>query len=333
MGGEGKEEKFCKIDGFREELTNFLFHSHEDVLEDFGIGEEKNQRSSFFVDTISNVDREKEKNKEIEAEYSVSKKGCSDDHEEENNMERETNCCVSLKVHSDSHEIKEKITKIESLVSEVHVDGKVTSILENKEEAKFESSISMVVHCDLEEIKKEGETEKIFSMGNHSTLMEGQSHDDIEGGQICSLMEENSTTTSQKYQYVTGKDISGFMEEPTCMRFTFQEFFVGPNVPVVFNDNGESMSKKQEFSEHLKEEEDGEGESAQENEFLGCSNSLKKVESEYVMDEREERSEEYEEERSNQEQEINKHREKAQEWKKMLEELESEVGNEWRMDG
>ncbi|KAK4263458.1 hypothetical protein QN277_028858 [Acacia crassicarpa] len=368
--GYGKAERCCEIDGFREELTNFLFQCHEDVFEVFGIGVEKTQ-SSPLMEAISDVDREKKKNEggallmEVpsafqkdtekeggETESSVSMEVCSDNHEDENKSEGETDFCVSMEVHSDSHEIKEKKKETESIISEVHVDETEKFVSQkvqfvytengNKKETKSESSsISMNVHCDLPESKKEGETESLVSMtdqsdsheneekgGKSSVLIEVQSQHKGEGEISCVLMEANSATTTQKYEHVSGKDIRGFIEEPTSMRFTFQEFFVGPNVPVMIYNNAKIISQKQESSQHPKEEE---AESTQENWFLGCNNSQKGIEAVSVTAAREERAEESGKERSNQEPE-NKPRGKAEEWKKMMEELENEVGSEWRME-
>ncbi|XP_028798692.1 uncharacterized protein LOC114754111 isoform X2 [Neltuma alba] len=375
VGEDGKAERCCENEGFREALANFLFQSHEDIFEDFGIGEEKSQSSSL-MEAISDAGEEKEKieagtllmevhsefqenKKEGDTQSSISMEGCSDNHEDKNKSEGETDGCVPTEVHSDSLEKMEKRTETatDSFVPEVHFYGTekfVSKELQfdhpddgDKEGTKSECSISMNVHRDLPGSGEEGESESLVSMGAHSdshgnegkeeaktsVSMEAQSHLKGEGERSCALMEANSSTTAQKYQYVSGRDIRGFMEEATSMRLTFQGFLVGPNVPASFDNNAEIIAQKQDSSENPKEEEDDDdkAESTQENEFLGCNNSQKGTESVSLMTARDERTEESGKDRSNQEKE-NKHRENAEEWRKMMEELEYEVGNEWRME-
>ncbi|XP_054825373.1 uncharacterized protein LOC129322928 [Prosopis cineraria] len=347
VGGDGKTERYCEIDGFREELTNFLFQNHEDVFEDLGIGGEKTQSSLLIEDIFSDVDDEKEK---VEG-GTLLMEGYREF--QENKKEEETESSVSMEVHSDSHEINEKKTETEIIVPEDHFDEAEKCVSQEvqfdqpedgkKKETKSESSISLNVHCDLPGNKKEGEIESPVSMEAHfdieenegkeesksSVLMEVQSHH-LEGEEretSCVLMEANSATTTQKYQYVSDRDISGFLEEPTSMRFTFQEFFVGPNVPVISDNNAKIISQKQETSEQT-----------QANKLLGCNNNSQKgLESESLIAARGEISEESgkpeEKERSYEEQDQMVHREnKAEEWRKMMEQLEHEVGNEWRME-
>ncbi|KAF7828059.1 myb-like protein X [Senna tora] len=362
MGGDRKTEsdqfhEDYEIGGFREELANFLFQSYEDVFED-GREREEEPEDIPFMEVVSNVHEDEGKSEE-EIESSALMEIQPDLSEDGEKGQEETECSVSMEVYFDFHENVEKEEEREiSSLMEVYSD-----LQESEEKDKeTENSVLTEVHENSFEKKNtsEGETECSVSMKAYSyfnpqendkneeeetecsVLMEihcGDVHEDEKKREEKSseLMEADSEMSTRKYQCVSGRNIRGFMEEPTTMSFTFQEFYVGPNVPAISDNNAfsstEIIAQKKESSEE-----------EQENEFLG---SLEALESESLNTMKEEKAEETRNSEGNDEKEVPKqvkeekaHREKLEnekeEWKKMLQELECdeelEGDFEWEHD-
>ncbi|KAE9615513.1 putative ribosomal protein L34Ae [Lupinus albus] len=277
-------ERNIEIDGFREELANFLFlRGDDDGLEGSGEREEDSE-SSDFMDSVSDVPEDSEK-LEGEKECFVFKEIHSDIHEGIEKTEVYTECSVSKEnIHQDGdektvdggsvfmeidsssavfHEDGEKSREEnEGFVfvetnCDVHQDGKIiidedetkSSVFKEKGSSDQPDSITIEqeetdesfsteseynVHEDSKNIE-EGETENSVFMHSCSDVNEGNKKiEENEEGTV--FVETETATTTSMYQYMSGKDIiSGFIEEPTAMRFSFREFFMGPGVSPVSN--------------------------------------------------------------------------------------------------
>lgn len=88
-------------------------------------------------------------------------------------------------------------------------DERVYKVVEEEEEEKEETGMTALM--EVKEIKREEEEEEVEEEEEEET--------------------ESSVLISNKFEFVSGRDIIGFVEEPTTtMTFSFREFFVGPHV-------------------------------------------------------------------------------------------------------
>ncbi|XP_019428141.1 PREDICTED: uncharacterized protein LOC109336163 isoform X2 [Lupinus angustifolius] len=257
-------ERNIEIDGFREELANFLFWRGDvdDGLQGSGEREEDTESSVFLV-SFSDVPEDSEK-LEGEKECLVFKKIHSDIHEgiqktEDGGSSYMEIVSVNAVFHEDgekSREENEGFVFVETY-SDVHQDGKIiidedeakSSVFKEKGSADQPDSISIEqeetgepfsteseynVHEDGKNIE-EGETENSVFIHCCSDVNEGNKKiEENEEGTV--FVETETATTTSMYQYMSGKDIiSGFIEEPTAMRFSFREIFMGPGISSVSN--------------------------------------------------------------------------------------------------
>ncbi|XP_019422246.1 PREDICTED: uncharacterized protein LOC109331909 isoform X2 [Lupinus angustifolius] len=117
-------------------------------------------------------------------------------------------------------------------------------------------------HEDVMEIH-ENETECSFSMEFDSNINgDGEKKLEFQEEETkgCVVIDTYSAITTSKCQFLLGKDITDFIEEPTTMTFSFLEFYKGSNVPSVY-DNAFSSTEKnsiKELSEGLVAEEEKE---------------------------------------------------------------------------
>jgi len=202
-------------------------------------------------------------------------------HEDSTETKRETEEFVSMETNSDVHQNVQKVGDDEfeiSVSTEYNSDLDKESV-EREEEIEEPASgeIDPVVHeevtkIDGNEIRSDVLTEnvpeetvngdaEIIEDNESSVFREQESNahgDDTERekkeeeeayGSVS--LNTNSLTTTSKCEYLSGKDISGFMEEPTTLRFSFREFYMGPDVLTV-SDNAYASTEiiaDKEFSE------------------------------------------------------------------------------------
>ena len=150
------------------------------------------------------------------------------------------------------------------------------------EAAKTESSVLVETDSDIHETCKESEGEiegsafmetvshihgDVKKTGENETecsvFMEGDSYFAQDGRKTEEKEEEtdgpiivctDSATTTSRYQFMSRKDISCFVEEPTTLTFSFRDFYAGPNVSAVSSDNAFASTgnfANSEFSEGL----------------------------------------------------------------------------------
>lgn len=109
-----------------------------------------------------------------------------------------------------------------------------------------------------EDVKKtdQNETEcSVFMEGDFNVHQDGQKRETK--GVV--IMDTDSAITTSACQFMSGKDISVFMEEPSTMTFSFREFYA-PKVSSVFDNAFASTGNiaNKEFSEGLVPQEDKE---------------------------------------------------------------------------
>ncbi|KAI9111438.1 hypothetical protein K1719_017128 [Acacia pycnantha] len=199
---DGKNELFAQpeedsqIDGFREDLINFLFPSNEYVNEG---SEEREMKNSALMESFNDFaedDNIKESGDE-ETESSVSEKSREEEEEDEGYF--------SASMNEEGEKDFEDTTKNDSELYDGGVknekEGAQSSVLMEDEEEKNETGKSSSV--EGEEIEREEEDDET----------------------------ESSALITNKFEYVSRSDVIAFVEEPTTtMTFSFREFFVGPYV-------------------------------------------------------------------------------------------------------
>lgn len=220
------------IDGF-DELVNFLFQSSEDVYS-YEVSEEREREveSPVIMESFNHVPEEGEG----ETEGSISEMTDFDVSEDSKRSEGDTEGSVFMETESDVH-ADSKNTEHET----------ETSVSLNRER-ETDFSVSMKTDSDFhgdcrkgKAAAKEEETERSFFMEDdsnvheHSRRIEEETERSVlmEGEDNKKREEEESeglVLTTSKCQYVSGRDLSGFIEEPTTMTFSFREFYVGPYV-------------------------------------------------------------------------------------------------------
>lgn len=300
-----------EIDGFPEELANFLFWS-----EDFhGRSEEREGETEFsvFMDPVvlgesekidgkaecaalketvkTEVNRESPVSEEIESDIfedcidrekedgSVSMQSDSDNlvvnEDGKENGGGETEGIVSMEICSYVHEDEKKINedKTESSVfmengPDLHHDDtkeeiRGAIIVENENDVheeegrniggnETENSVLLENASSVNEDDKkidENETESSVFRDDgfelhHNSKREEEEEEEREGPVF---VETDTVTTTSKFQYLSEKDVSGFIEEPTTLRFSFREFIMSPDVSAISD---------KEFSELDSEKED-----------------------------------------------------------------------------
>ncbi|KAK7274826.1 hypothetical protein RIF29_15925 [Crotalaria pallida] len=311
-------ERSHEIDGFREELANFLFWSgdEDDILE---CSREREGDAESFVlkETVSDVLEDSEK---LEGE-----KGCfvlqdinSEIHDGNEKTEVKADCSVSKEnIHEDAAERRKEDASVflesDSTNSFVHQEGEKSRVQtegsvfidtssdvpldcekmdedgtensvflengsgsqhdgiiaeqeeeneegtgepffiekesnvhkdsKNLEVGEAESSVLMQRDFDVHEDSKmveQDETEcSVFMQSDSAVSKDSEKIDEEKEEEGHVFVETGTATTTSMCQYMSGKDvISGFIEEPTAMSFSFREYFMGPNVsPPVSNNS------------------------------------------------------------------------------------------------
>ncbi|KAK4261117.1 hypothetical protein QN277_004162 [Acacia crassicarpa] len=188
-------EEDSQIDGFREELINFLFPSNEYVNEG---SEEREIKNSALMESINDFaeDNNIKESGDKETESSVSEKSREEEDEEY--------FSASMSEEEEEKDFEDS-TKIDSELYDGGVknekEGAHSSVLMEDEEEKKETGKS--ASMEGEEIEREEEDDET----------------------------DSSALITNKFEYVSGRDNIGFVEEPTTtMTFSFREFFVGPYV-------------------------------------------------------------------------------------------------------
>ncbi|CAL0308115.1 unnamed protein product [Lupinus luteus] len=254
-------ERNIEIDGFREELANFLFWRGDDDGVEVSGEREEDTESSVFIESFSDVPEDTEK-LQAEKECFVFK------NTQERRVEKtEDGGSIFMEIDSADavfHEDGEKgREENEGFVfvetnSNVHQDGKIrinedetkSSVFKEKGSSAEHDSITIEqeetgepfsteseynVHEDSKNAEK-GETENSVFMHSCSDLNGGNKKIEEENEEGTVFVETETATTTSMYQYMSGKDIiSGFIEEPTVMRFSFREIFMGQGVSPVSN--------------------------------------------------------------------------------------------------
>ncbi|TKY69682.1 hypothetical protein E2542_SST05963 [Spatholobus suberectus] len=168
-----------------------------------------------FMETDSDVHQDGKKIDEDETESSVFTENDSDLHHEGMKREEEIEEPVSAEIDYVGREEFKKIDEnetgsgvlMENVSSEtVNEDGEK---IDENEGLIFNEEGSNVHMDDMEREEKEEETD----------------------GPV--FVETDSVTSTSKCEYSSGKDISGFMEEPTTLRFSFREFYMSPDASSV----------------------------------------------------------------------------------------------------
>lgn len=205
----GEDESVIHEDTEKSEVHTEYSVLKENIHED---GKESPEEDGFAIHEDGNksgvetegfdVHQDGKKIDEDETERSVCmENGSSVQHDSMNREEeKETGEPVFVESHSDVHQDSEKLQQSET------------------ESSVFKQS-SPAVKEDMEMDKVEEEVEE---------------EEEEEEGPV--FMDTDTATTTNKCQYLSGKDvISGFIEEPTTMSFSFREFYMGPDVSEVSN--------------------------------------------------------------------------------------------------
>lgn len=235
---------------------------HEDVKEsseEYGSviqedGEKSGLETEGFVsiETSSDVQQDGKITDEDETEISVCKENSSSAQQDAMNREEEkvTGEPVFEESHYDVHEDSEKLQERETECSVLMQSGSA-------------------VNEDIKGIEKEEEEQE-----------EGPVFEDTD-----------TATTTRKCQYLSGKDvISGFIEEPTTMSFSFREFYMGPDVSSVSNNACASTVIADKVFQELDTEDtvalEGKGKFVQfESEVFGGTESVSSDEDHFLFNE------------------------------------------------
>lgn len=221
-----------------------------DTYEDATSRETEEDGSVFMKnDSDNSVIHQDSKETKREEEEFVSMETDPDDHHDSKKIdEDETESSVFTEIDSDLHH---KIMKREEEIEESvppDIDSVIHSEAKNIDENESWSSVSMENVSVNEDCDKIDENKGlIFSKEESNVHGHGM---DKEEETDCPV-DTNFVTTTSKCEYLSGKDISGFMEEPTTFRFSFREFYMSPDVSKA-SDNAcgstENIADK-EFSE------------------------------------------------------------------------------------
>ncbi|XP_028762082.1 sodium/potassium/calcium exchanger 1-like [Neltuma alba] len=249
-----------RIDEFRDELINFLFQSNEYVNAD---GEETEMGSSALMEalnekesgdegTVSSVSENTDSDNFEDSRSTGEEEEAEEEEEdipasmnEEGEKESDANTKTNSEFYDGGVKNEEEVAERSVLMegsSEVHENSM------RRVEEKTESSVTMEDDFDHENSKKRGggggggedrdETRK-------SALMEGEEMERDEEDEET----ERPALITNKFEYVSGRGIIGFVEEPTtAMTFSFREFFVGPYVSDT--EISELKSEKKNLPEH-----------------------------------------------------------------------------------
>ncbi|KAE9605524.1 putative ribosomal protein L34Ae [Lupinus albus] len=245
----------------------------DDVLE--GSGErEGDKESSVFMDTVSDVPDDSEI-LEGEKECFIFKEIHTDVHEDNEKTEVYTECSISKEnTHEDGVERRkegESVYMNSDSSNSVFYDYEEKSEVENEGYVFIETNSNVHIDCKK---NVEDETEKHVFVGNgcdaqHGSISIKQQEEEETGDHVHEdtknveeveresfvfvvheddkkideekeegpiFVETNTATTTSMCQYMSGKDvISGFIEQPTAMSFSFREFFMSPSVSPVSN--------------------------------------------------------------------------------------------------
>ncbi|KAK7307109.1 hypothetical protein VNO77_39878 [Canavalia gladiata] len=197
----------------------------------------------------------------------VSMETNSDVHDDGKKVdEDETKSSTFMKNGSDLHNdnMKRGEEEVEETKGDVllEVDSNMFIDVKKIDENETGCSVLMENVCDInEDGLRIGEDETESSVLNeaestvHADSMKREEKEEEIDGAV--FVETDSVTTTNMCQYLSGKDISGFMEEPTTLRFSFREFYMGPDVSTVSDKayaNTEIIADK-EFSEFGSEKE------------------------------------------------------------------------------
>lgn len=169
--------------------------------------------------------------------------------------EDETEGSVFTEIDSDLYDESVKIEEIKEPVpveigSAVHEDVKKIEENETGSDVLMENVSGETVNEDGEKMyENEGYVFKEEESNVHGNGKMREEKEEETYGPV--LVDNNSVATTNKCEYLSGKDISGFMEEPTTLRFSFREFYMGPDVSTV-SDNvygSTEIIADKEFSE------------------------------------------------------------------------------------
>ncbi|XP_020217005.1 uncharacterized protein LOC109800623 isoform X2 [Cajanus cajan] len=216
-----------------------------------------------FVESDSEISFIDEDNKEIEREGEefVSMETDSDVCQDGKQIgEGETESSVLIENDSDLHhesmKIEEEIEERVSSEIDSVIHGEFKKIDENEtgRVILMENVCGETVNEDVEKIDENEDSvfqEEQSNVHGDGTRKEEKVVEEEEESYGLDFVDTNSVTTTSKCEYLSGKDISGFMEEPTTLRFSFREFYMGPDVSTV-SDNAYATTEiiaDKEFSE------------------------------------------------------------------------------------
>ncbi|RDX65240.1 hypothetical protein CR513_56116, partial [Mucuna pruriens] len=208
------------------------------------------------------IESESESESDIHEDGSVFVKSDSDNsviHEDskETGGETEKSMETDSDVHQDGIKIDEHETESSLFIE--NVSDLYHESMKREEEKEIEELVFVendsVVHGEVKQIN-ENETGSVVLMENVSVNEDGEKIDENEDSVFKEeesnvhddgtkreekeeetdgpiFVETDSVTTTSKCEFLSGKDISGFMEEPTTLRFSFREFYTGPDVSTV----------------------------------------------------------------------------------------------------
>ncbi|KAL2349248.1 hypothetical protein Fmac_003248 [Flemingia macrophylla] len=201
-------------------------HSEPHILEDGSvsmeidpenayINEYSKEEESVSMETDSGVYQDVKQIGEDETESSVLTENDSDLGHESMKREEEIEETVSVEIDSFAH-------------------GRFEKIDENESGNGFlmENACGEAVNEDVEKVdENEGFVFKEEESHVHGdSIKTGEKEEETYGPDF---VDTNSVTTTSKYEYLSDKTISGFMEEPTTLRFSFREFYMSPDVSTV----------------------------------------------------------------------------------------------------
>ncbi|XP_015965630.1 uncharacterized protein LOC107489396 [Arachis duranensis] len=224
-----------EANGISEKLATFFFWS-ENFLE---VGEERETE----IETESSAFMEDNGKSDGETESSVLKKVECDTNKDpaESGIEGEEDGSDFMGSNSSVHEDAEKnVAEEEGFVfMEMDWDPRKCKLDEDEKEflGLIESNSSVLEGGEkIDESKTE---ESVFMENGFNTKNREEEKEE-------ETVETNFTTNTRKCEYMCGKDtISGFIEEPTAMSFSFREFYMGPYVSTTISHNSCTDSAKQ----------------------------------------------------------------------------------------
>ncbi|KAL5179051.1 hypothetical protein HKD37_01G000442 [Glycine soja] len=197
----GIEEKGSSF--MNSDTDNYVTHDNNREIE-------RQTQELGFMETDSDVHKDGKKNYEDETENSVFVENDSDLHRRI--MERE-----------EEEEIKEHVSA--EIDSVVHEEFKKIDENETGSGVVMENVSSETVNDDGAETD---ENDEGFVHGEDTKIEEKEEET---YGHV--FVDTNSVTTTSKCEYLSGKDTSGFMEEPTTLKFSFREFHMGLDISTV----------------------------------------------------------------------------------------------------